>query len=152
MLSKDQYSTPFKYQARIYLTKTFKTSHESKPNWLFSFFPKKPNLRVLELGCGTGLFWKANASLIPKGWDITLTDYSKGMLEAARHTLSEVEHYFTYQIVDVNEIGYSAEICRQFRSYPATCLLHAGCCTGVYSAGRNGASRRLLSLALDGPH
>jgi hypothetical protein len=50
------------------------------------------------------------------------------------------------------EAGYSAEICRQFRSYPATCLLHADCCTGVYSAGRNGASLRLLALALKGPH
>lgn len=55
-------------------------------------------------------------------------------------------------VSDTLHDGYSAEICRQFRSYPATCFLHAGCCTGVYSAGRNGASRRLLSLALLGPH
>jgi cyclopropane fatty-acyl-phospholipid synthase-like methyltransferase len=57
MLNENQYSTSRKYEARIYLHKRFKTNAQSKYEWIFKHFPQSENLKILELGCGTGLFW-----------------------------------------------------------------------------------------------
>ena len=108
MLNPDQYSNSHKYDARLYLNKHFKTNSESKANWLFGFFPKKENIKVLELGCGTGLFWLANKNLIPESWKIILSDYSEGMLKETQKNLSPLKHHFEYAIVNAQSIDYPA--------------------------------------------
>lgn len=104
MLNPNQYASSENYKARIYLSKTYKTNRASKAKWLFAFFPKKENLKVLELGCGTGLFWLENGKSIPESWGITLSDYSAGMLEETQKTLSAVAHPFAYEIVNADKI------------------------------------------------
>jgi ubiquinone/menaquinone biosynthesis C-methylase UbiE len=104
MLNPDQYASSTKYKARIYLSATFKTNPASKAKWLFDFFPKRENLKVLELGCGTGLFWLENGRSIPESWEVTLSDYSEGMLEETRKTLGSATHPFTYKIVNADEM------------------------------------------------
>jgi SAM-dependent methyltransferase len=66
MLNDNQYASSSKYEARIYLNKTFAVNKQSKYAWIFEHFPKNENLRVLELGCGTGLFWLANRNSFPR--------------------------------------------------------------------------------------
>jgi len=105
-LNKSQYSNSKKYEARIYLSRKFKTNPKSKYEWIFEHFPKKENLKVLELGCGTGLFWLANRSNIIKSWTVTLSDYSPGMLEAARKSLSRLSRGFNYEVVNAEDIKY----------------------------------------------
>jgi ubiquinone/menaquinone biosynthesis C-methylase UbiE len=106
MLNENQYASSKKYEARIYLNKQFKTNPQSKFEWVFDYFPKEERLTVLELGCGTGLFWLANRNHIPRSWTITLSDYSEGMLEATRNTLSRINHTFQYEIVNAEDIQY----------------------------------------------
>ena len=107
MLNESQYSSSKNYEARIYLTKKFKTNPKSKYEWIFDHFPKNENLNVLELGCGTGLFWLANRNNIVKSWSIILSDYSEGMLETAGKSLSRLNYNFKYEIVDAENILYS---------------------------------------------
>lgn len=107
MLNSNQYSFSKKYEARIYLIRKFKTSPKSKYEWIFDHFPKNENLKVLELGCGTGLFWLANCNNIVKSWSITLSDYSEGMLETTRNNLSRLNYNFQYEIVNAESIPYS---------------------------------------------
>jgi ubiquinone/menaquinone biosynthesis C-methylase UbiE len=106
MLNDSQYASSKKYEARIYLNRKFKTNHKSKYEWIFDHFPKSENLNVLELGCGTGLFWLANRNNIARSWSIILSDSSKGMLETTRRNLSRLSHYFQYEIVDAGNIRY----------------------------------------------
>jgi ubiquinone/menaquinone biosynthesis C-methylase UbiE len=107
MLNNSQYSTSSNYEARIYLNKTYKTNHYSKYEWLFSFFPKQDKIRILELGCGTGLFWLANRKSINSTWNITLSDYSAGMMGTTKKSLSRLPFQFHYEVVDANNIQYN---------------------------------------------
>jgi ubiquinone/menaquinone biosynthesis C-methylase UbiE len=106
MLDENQYSSSKKYEARIYLSRKFKTNSKSKFEWIFEHFPKNENLNVLELGCGTGLFWLANRNNIVKSWSITLSDYSEGMLETTRNSLYHLNYNFQYEIVNAEDIKY----------------------------------------------
>jgi ubiquinone/menaquinone biosynthesis C-methylase UbiE len=106
MLHTSQYSSSKKYEARIYLSRQFKTNPKPKYEWIFEHFPKTDNLNILELGCGTGLFWLANRNNIVKSWSILLTDYSEGMLETTRANLSRLNHNFQYEIADAGNILY----------------------------------------------
>ena len=104
MLNKSQYSSPDNYEARIYLSRNFKTNPQSKYEWIFDHFPKNEKLRILELGCGTGLFWLANRNNIVKSWSILLSDYSEGMLENARNSLSRLNRNIQYEVIDAENI------------------------------------------------
>ncbi len=44
-----------------------------------------PGLRILELGCGTGVLSFALARLMPKNWQLTATDYSPQLIAHAQH-------------------------------------------------------------------
>ena len=70
-------------------------------------FPNKA--KILELGCGTGGFWYKNANNINNSWDITLSDFSKGMLKSTRERLKEIEHKFLYKEIDAQDIPYEDE-------------------------------------------
>jgi ubiquinone/menaquinone biosynthesis C-methylase UbiE len=107
MLNENQYSSSDKYEARIYLHRKFRTSSKSKYEWIFDHFPKEENLSVLELGCGTGLFWLANRNSIIKSWSITLSDYSEGMLKTTKSNLLHLKQNFKYEIVNADSINYS---------------------------------------------
>jgi len=106
MLNENQYSSSIKYEARIYLNKKFKKNPKSKYEWIFEHFPQNENLNILELGCGTGLFWLANRNNIVKSWSIILSDYSEGMLETCRNNLSRLNFNFQFEIVNAGNIQY----------------------------------------------
>lgn len=106
MTGKEQYATSDKYEARIFLNAKYSTNKESKFKWAFGHFPKKGNLKVLELGCGTGLFWLANRNEIPSGWEITLTDTSGGMISKTRETLSAVKHNLIFEVASAENFNY----------------------------------------------
>jgi ubiquinone/menaquinone biosynthesis C-methylase UbiE len=106
MLHNSQYASSKKYEARIYLSRQFKTNPKSKYEWIFEHFPKSDNLSILELGCGTGLFWLVNRNNIVKSWSIILSDYSEGMLETTRNNLSRLNYNFQYEIVNAENIQY----------------------------------------------
>jgi ubiquinone/menaquinone biosynthesis C-methylase UbiE len=107
MLNDSQYASAAKYEARIYLSRRFRTNPQSKYGWIFDHFPKGDGLEVLELGCGTGLFWLANRDRLVKTWTVTLSDYSEGMLDAARKSLAPLGYPFKYAVVDAQDIQYA---------------------------------------------
>jgi SAM-dependent methyltransferase len=47
-------------------------------------FGHVPSLRLLELGCGSGVLTSALARVMPEGWTIEATDYSEQLLAGAR--------------------------------------------------------------------
>jgi ubiquinone/menaquinone biosynthesis C-methylase UbiE len=59
--------------------------------------------RILELGCGAGYLWLENLGRIPTGWEITLSDFSAGMLEETRRNL-ENRRTFQFKLIDAQSI------------------------------------------------
>jgi SAM-dependent methyltransferase len=56
------------------------------------------------LGCGPGTLWLQNVHRIPEGWDITLSDFSSGMVQDARRNLRPSHRYFKFVVVDAQSI------------------------------------------------
>lgn len=98
-----QYRNASSLNARIQIYR-YGTARQSWPEWLLDQFGFPDECRILELGCGTGGLWKANASRIPGGWEFVLSDSSPGMLGEAKKTLSDVGHPFSFQVIDAQSI------------------------------------------------
>ena len=69
----------------------------------------KPNQRVLELGCGNAIFWKAVSSKIPEGIKLTLSDVSMGMLDAAKNNTNELDFVENHAVIDAQQIPFNDE-------------------------------------------
>jgi SAM-dependent methyltransferase len=82
-----QYATPANLSARIALHERFGTSEVPWQTWVFDQLELRPGDRLLEVGCGTGALWRANAGRVPDGVSLTLTDRSAGMLDRARDAI-----------------------------------------------------------------
>jgi ubiquinone/menaquinone biosynthesis C-methylase UbiE len=108
-LQNEQYHTEDKLRTRISLHEKFSTNKHGWFLWVFDHFPLVPNLRILELGCGPGDLWLRNIDRIPVSWQITLSDFSPGMVNQARHTLQEQSRRFSFQVIDAQSIPFKDE-------------------------------------------
>ena len=102
----EQYKDGSNLDARIRLHQEFSTAETDLHRWLFERFEFPAGARVLEVGCGTGTLWKQNEGRVPFGLDVTLTDFSPGMLEAAKRALRGGLHEFTYETADVQDLPF----------------------------------------------
>ncbi len=103
---RQQYKNAANLQARISLHTRFSTTSQNWHRWVFELLQGKPACRVLELGCGPGTLWLNNQERIPPDWQITLSDFSAGMLDEARTHLSNVAHAFHFEQIDAQAIPY----------------------------------------------
>ncbi len=109
-LKADQYHDASNLDARVVLHQRFSTNSYGWFKWVFDRLLKIPaNAKVLELGCGHGLLWKENASRIPAGWQVTLSDLSSGMLDAAWRNLVVTRRAFQFKEIDAQSIPYEDE-------------------------------------------
>jgi ubiquinone/menaquinone biosynthesis C-methylase UbiE len=90
-------------------------------HWIFDLIRKAPRCRVLELGCGPGNLWQSNLKRIPPDWEITLSDFSPGMLKDAQDNLSQSGRHFTFQVIDAQAIPFEAA---SFDRVIANCMLY----------------------------
>jgi ubiquinone/menaquinone biosynthesis C-methylase UbiE len=74
-----------------------------------SSFIYRKSSRILELGCGDGSLWANNMDRIPDGFDITLTDFSEGMLMDAKKKLEPQIDKFKFKLVDAETIPFEDE-------------------------------------------
>lgn len=58
------------------------------------------------MGCGPGFLWTHNAERIPARWEVTLSDFSPGMVGATRESLSRYEATFDFVVCDVQAIPF----------------------------------------------
>ncbi len=104
-LKNDQYRDSSNLDARVEIHRRFSTNPYGWFRWVFDSLTGLPeNAVVLELGCGPGLLWKENADRIPAGWDVTLSDLSSGMLDAAWRNLVVLSRPFRFGEIDAQSI------------------------------------------------
>lgn len=105
---KEQYKTAENLSVRGILH-SYNTNRTDWEEWCFSKMEIPDEARILELGCGTGSFWRKNSSKLKRNWSITLSDFSSGMLEDTKKTLEHVDFNFTYKEIDAQGIPYEDE-------------------------------------------
>jgi len=88
-LRERQYKDSRNLEARIAIHVRYSTSNAGGWESIFDRYDFPANARVLEIGCGTGMLWATNKARIPAGWQITLTDFSEGMLAQSQRNLAE---------------------------------------------------------------
>lgn len=102
----EQYENASNLRARIKIHELFSTNKQGWMKWFFNHLNLPDKVSILELGCGDGRLWQKNLNEIPEGWNITLTDFSPGMLEDAKKNLILNLKKFKFNIVDVQHIPY----------------------------------------------
>jgi ubiquinone/menaquinone biosynthesis C-methylase UbiE len=105
-LLNQQYKTGANLYARINLHSRFSANSYGWFRWVFDQLDLPAGCRLLELGCGTGGMWLDNLPRIPTGWDITLSDFSPGMLEQARENLQSRHSGLHFEGIDAQSIPY----------------------------------------------
>ena len=109
-LKTDQYRDSSNLDARVVIHQRFSTNSYGWFKWVFDTLLTLPdNAKILELGCGHALLWKENANRIPAGWNITLSDLSSGMLDAAWRNLVVTGRAFKFEEIDAQSIPYDDE-------------------------------------------
>jgi ubiquinone/menaquinone biosynthesis C-methylase UbiE len=76
----EQYKNGDNLNARIRLNSKYATNRYGMVRWIIDQMEVPADARILELGSGTGEFWKRNAVRIPPDWRIVLSDLSRGIL------------------------------------------------------------------------
>jgi SAM-dependent methyltransferase len=104
-----QYQNASNLEARIALHARFSTNTYDYYFWIFDHLDLPPHSRVLELGCGTGRLWLENKDRIPEGWDVTLSDFSPGMLQEAQQNLRHSWRPLAFAVIDAQAIPYEDE-------------------------------------------
>ena len=109
-LSTNQYRDSSNLDARAAIHQRFSTNPYGWFNWVVDKLSVLPeNARILELGCGPGYLWKECAQRIPAAWNITLSDLSPGMVDAAWRNLVVTGRNFKFEQMDAQEIPYPDE-------------------------------------------
>jgi ubiquinone/menaquinone biosynthesis C-methylase UbiE len=106
---RTQYRDDKNLNTRIQLHVLYSTNPLLWQQWIFAQFQLTFEATILELGCGPGTLWMENEACVPAGWEITLTDFSEGMLESARKNLQESHHNYHFNQVDAQEIPFKAQ-------------------------------------------
>ena len=105
-LRTEQYKDASNLEARMRLHQSFSTNPYPWHRWVFDQLDLKDNARVLELGCGPAKLWTENADRIPQTWEVTLSDFSEGMLGEAERNVSNLDHSFSFRQLDAQDIPF----------------------------------------------
>ncbi len=105
-LLNEQYKDASNLNARIQLHQRFSTSKIHWHRWVFEQFALAEDSRILELGSGPGHLWQKNLDRIPPRCQITLSDFSEGMLQEAKNNLANSAGRFSFQIIDAQSIPF----------------------------------------------
>lgn len=108
-LRNQQYRDSRNLGARIRLHEMFSTNNINFQRWSFDLMLASLGTTgcVLEVGCGRGDLWQRNNERIPQAWQVTLTDFSAGMLEDARRFIGAASQAMTLRVVDVQALPFA---------------------------------------------
>jgi ubiquinone/menaquinone biosynthesis C-methylase UbiE len=120
-LLREQYKDSSRFTTCLELIQHLGVQPVDWYQWIFGLIKQAPRCQVLELGCGPGFLWKNNMQRIPPTWEMTLTDFSPGMVQDAREQLRQSDRNFTFQVVDAQNIPFAAN---HFDRVIANCMLY----------------------------
>lgn len=116
----EQYKSHDNLDIRVELHKKYSKNKLGFNNWIFSNYQITDEVKVLELGCGTGELWKSNSDSIDKMKQLIVTDFSKDMVKSTKSVIGN-RNNVNYEIMDIQKISFENET---FDIVIASMLLH----------------------------
>jgi ubiquinone/menaquinone biosynthesis C-methylase UbiE len=104
---KQEYRDGSKLGQRINLHELFSVNKRGWYPWIFDQFEFPTPCHILELGCGSAKLWLKNLHRILDGWQITLSDFSPGMVAEAQTSLQNTEKTFKFEVIDAQAIPFA---------------------------------------------
>ncbi|MCA9995432.1 MAG: class I SAM-dependent methyltransferase [Anaerolineales bacterium] len=104
-----QYKDSSNLNARAELHRRFSTASVDWFTWVLDKLALTANMQVLEVGAGPGWLWRRHLHRIPVGCQITLTDFSPGMVSEAEAALLGTNGQFQFRVANVEELPFSDE-------------------------------------------
>lgn len=101
-----QYENASNLRARINIHELYSTNKYGWMNWFFDELTIKPKSKILEVGCGDGSLWLKNFKKAPDDLELTLTDFSNGMIKDAKNNLKVFKGKIKFKVVDVQNIPF----------------------------------------------
>ena len=105
-LRDDQYRDASNLNARVRLHVLYSTNLTRWPVWVFDQLSLKSGMRVLECGCGPGWLWRENLDRIPADCQVTLTDFSSGMIAESKAALAGTKLDFAFREADITALPF----------------------------------------------
>ncbi len=105
---KEQYSNSKNLNTRISIHEKYSVNQLGFSNWLYQQYEFNDNMRILELGCGTGDLWRNRIDQLNPGTSLILSDFSEGMVEVVRNKFS-LSPRVTFEKINIEAIPYEAE-------------------------------------------
>lgn len=102
---KNQYATARNLETRISLHAKYSMNKQGFGNWIYEQYQIKEGDRILELGCGNGDMWIGKTEKLPKGANLILSDFSKGMVESVNQKF-EGDKKVQVRQINICEIPY----------------------------------------------
>jgi len=103
-LRSEQYGDAKNLNARAYVHRRFSTNDYPWQRWVFDRFDLPERCDILDVGCGPGDLWLENGERIPRGWRVTLSDLSVGMIHEAMGNLGGNPNRFSPLVFDAQAI------------------------------------------------
>ncbi|MGH7779780.1 MAG: class I SAM-dependent methyltransferase [Candidatus Binataceae bacterium] len=103
---REQYKDGANLGARMRLHQLYSTNKYGIFRWVFDRYRFPESARVLELGAGTAQLWKSNGDRIPAGWQITLADFSDGILRDGLANLRGIDRRFDAISADAQALPF----------------------------------------------
>ena len=116
----EQYAKQDNLDIRVNIHKKYSKNKLGFNNWIFSNYQITNEVKVLELGCGTGELWKSNSDSIDKMKQLVITDFSKDMVKTTKSVIGNRDNV-NYGIMDIQKIAFENET---FDIVIANMLLH----------------------------
>jgi ubiquinone/menaquinone biosynthesis C-methylase UbiE len=102
---KEQYASSKNLESRMSIYQ-YSTDAKTFSKWLAEQIVPRNNVKILELGCGTGNLWQDLKDSF-RNCEIILSDFSAGMLEKSKGNLGE--DAFSYELIDFHNIPYPGQ-------------------------------------------
>ena len=102
---RSQYAGSGNLSTRISIHARYSTNKLGFGNWIFSHCPLEDGGKVLELGCGTGEMWLGHEDKIHACSQLILSDFSPGILEAAKANISGFPNV-RHMLIDIQDIPF----------------------------------------------
>lgn len=105
-LLKEQYADGKRLGTRASLHAKYSVNKHGYENWIFEQYELKGGMRILEVGCGTGMLWANHWASLPDGCELVLTDVSAGMVTEALSNVPSAD-FVKIELADVQHLPYA---------------------------------------------